>query len=113
MKKLIIPVLFAALFLTGKKAHAIENNAFKYQQVKSTTTFSTTPVFLHSVTITDSVNVAFIIYDSTSTDVTTVPLAKFEASAAAGTYLFDVQTQNGLTHVGAANGAEITVSYRN
>ena len=112
MKRLLTAAFVTGLFLICKPSHAIENDAYKYSQVKSTTTFSTVPVKLHAVTITDSVNVAFIIYDSTSTDNTTVPLAKFEASAAAGTYLFNVQTQNGLAHVGAANGAEVTVSYR-
>lgn len=110
MKRIFL--LIPLLTLLTKPLLAIENDAYKFQQVKSTATFSTVPVKLHAVTITDSVAVAFIIYDSTSTDNTTTPLAKFEASAAAGTYLFDVQTQNGLTHVGAANGAEITVSYR-
>ena len=112
MKRLIIAFSVFAAFFICKPAFALDDSAYKYQQVKSTTTFSTVPVKLHAITITDSVAVAFIIYDSTSTDNTTVPLAKFEASAAAGTYLFDVQTQNGLAHVGAANGAEITVSYK-
>lgn len=105
-------VAFLSLLFLAVSAKAIEPDAYKYVQNKSTATISILPVKLHAVTITDSVNVAFIIYDSTSTDNTTLPLAKFEASAAAGTYLFDAQTQNGLTRVGAANGAEVTISYR-
>lgn len=112
MKRMaIVGAALMACFL-AMPAKAVENNAFKYSQMKSTTTVSTTPVFLHAITITDSVAVAFTVYDSTSTDVTSVPIAVFDASAPGGTYLFDTQLQNGLVHIGAANGAQVTISYR-
>lgn len=85
---------------------------FSYSQINSTTTITTSSGLLHSINITDSVATSFIIYDSTTTTDTTRPIAKFEASAAAGTYLFDVSFSSGLVHIGAASGAEITVSYR-
>lgn len=104
----IIPLLT----LLTKPLVAGEDDVYKYSQVKSTTTISILPVKLHAITITDSVNVAFTVYDSTSSDVTSTPIAVFDASAPGGTYIFDIQTQNGLQHVGAANGAQVTFSYR-
>src|SRR5678809_388686 len=107
MKRFLIPFLLSGLFSLAKPLHAIENNIFKYQQMTSTTTVSTSAAMLHAITITDSVNVAFTVYDSTASDVTSPVLAVFEASAADGTYVFDVQAKNGIQINEAANGPQI------
>jgi len=100
---------------TATTSHAqtynVESN-YSYSQTASTKTVSAIAGLLHAITITDSVATAFIVYDSTHTGDTTRPIAKFEASAAAGTYLFDVQVTSGIQHIGAASGAEVTFSYR-
>jgi hypothetical protein len=112
MKRLLITAFAVGLFLACKPCHVIENDAYKYAQFTSTTTVSSIPVKLHAITITDSVAVACSVYDSTSSGTTTPVIAVIESAAAAGTYLFDIQTQNGLQFNCAANGPQITVSYR-
>lgn len=89
-----------------------EDDRYKYSQMTTTNTVHVGAAKLHAVTITDSVAVAFTIYDSTHVAGTSTPIAVFEASAPAGTYIFDVQTQSGIQHVGAASGAQVTISYR-
>ena len=112
MNRYLIPFLLSCLFSLAKPLHAIENDLYKYQSFNSTTTVSTIPVKLHSITITGTAAVAFFVYDSTSSSVLTPVISSFTASTAAGTYLFDVQTQNGLQINEAASGPNITVNYR-
>lgn len=111
MKRYLIPFLLS-LFSFAKPLYAIENDLYKYSQFNSTTTVSVLPCRLKSITITGTAAVAFTVYDSTASTVTSPVIASFTASTAAGTYTFDVQTQNGLQINEAASGPQITVSYR-
>lgn len=78
----------------------------------STTTVKTSPGSLHCITINKSVAQAFTVYDSTSVNVTTPPIASFAASSAIGTYCYDILFVNGLQVNEPASGPDITVSYR-
>lgn len=107
--------IWLALFFVLSSVFSVfagEVNVYKYTQFTSTATVSIIPVKLHTITITGTAAVAFYVYDSTSSSVTGPVISTFTASTAAGTYLFDVQTQNGLQINEAASGPDVTVSYR-
>lgn len=109
MKRSIFLLLFV---IFGKALFAIENDAYKYVNFNSTTTVSIIPVKLHSIVISSAAATPFFVYDSTSSTVLTPVISSFTASTPAGTYMYDLQTQNGLQINEAASGPNVTVNYR-
>lgn len=83
--------------------------AGSYISTATTTTVKTGAGHLHTITITEAVASTIIVYDNTAGSGTI--LASFVASAAVGTYHFDVAFSTGLTIV-TAGASKITVSYR-
>jgi len=110
--KLIKSLAFLFALFLADNLLAIESDAYKYSQFNSTTTVSIIPVKLHSISVTAPLPVAFTVYDSTASTVTSPIIAVFSTSTVGGTYIFDVQTQNGLQVNEAASGSQVTVSFR-
>lgn len=80
-----------------------------YISTATTTTIKSGAGFLHTITITEAVASTIIVYDNTAGSGTI--LASFVASAAVGTYHFNVSFGTGLTIV-TAGASKLTTSYR-
>lgn len=80
-----------------------------YISSATTTTIKSGAGFLHTITITESVASTIIVYDNTAGSGTII--ASFVASAAVGTYKFNVSFGTGLTIV-TAGASKLTTSYR-
>lgn len=113
MKRSLISAALAVGLFLGKSAYAIENDVYKYVNFSSTTTVSTSAVKLHTIVISSAAATPFFVYDSTSpTAVPLVLISSFTASTPAGTYIYDLQTQNGLQINEVGGGPDVTVTYR-
>lgn len=90
---------------------ALPNEKYGYYATSTAGTYvvKSAPGFLHTITINNDAAGTLTIYDNTAGSGTKI--ATLEASAAVGSYIYDVAFSTGLTIVGAA-ATDITVSYK-
>lgn len=81
----------------------------------------TGPAVLNNIVLTGTNTGVVYFYDATTTDITkrtnntptsTLLVASFPASAATGTYVFDISVKNGLMYQSVGNAPTTTITFR-